>query len=54
MTQFNIEAGIGIDTANGSGIGTILFDGDRLRQAMQVKGVLQVAPCCCQDCLGGE
>ena len=53
LTQFNLNIGIGIDTANGSSVGTTLVDGDLFRQTMQVNGALQLAPCSSMAPLGG-
>ena len=40
LAQFNINAGIVIDTANGSSVGTAFVYGDLFRQAMQIDGAL--------------
>ncbi len=54
LAKFGVQAGVGIDAANGRDVGTAFVDGDFLRQAVQIDGALDVAFYRSQVTLGSE
>ena len=47
LTQFNGRASIGLNTFDGSGVGTTLVNGDLVGQAVLTDGAFQEAARCC-------
>jgi hypothetical protein len=54
LTQFNRCAGIGLNTLDGSGVGTTLVNGDLVGQAVLTDGAFQEAARCGQIAFGRE
>gem|GEM_PF-4696985 len=54
MAKFDVQAGVFIDAANGSGAGTTFVDGDFPGQAVQIAGALPGSSGCSHVTFGGE